>query len=51
VCSFSYIDKPPVDHAIRACCGTQFGYDDVAITGSMLKTIMRQKGLGMRATN
>jgi hypothetical protein len=23
------MDEPPMDHAICACCGTHFGYDDV----------------------
>ncbi len=30
VCSFSYMEEPPLDHAICACCGTHFGYDDVS---------------------
>jgi len=30
VCGFGWMDDPPEDHAICACCGTHFGYDDVS---------------------
>jgi hypothetical protein len=32
VCAFSHMDEQPRDHAICACCGTQFGYDDTTRT-------------------
>ena len=35
VCGFAYMDEPPLDHAICACCGTHFGYEDVTKTHAM----------------
>ena len=37
VCAFAQMDESPRDHAICACCGTQFGYDDFAKTFRMLR--------------
>lgn len=31
------MDEPPIDHAICACCGTHFGYEDVTRSHFVLR--------------
>jgi hypothetical protein len=38
------MESPPEDHVICPCCGTQFGYDDVAHTYLELRNIWLRKG-------
>lgn len=37
VCGFAKMENPPEDHFICPCCGTQFGYDDVAHSYEQLR--------------
>ena len=38
------MDEPPIDHAICACCGTQFGYDDTTKTYQRLRNEWLSRG-------
>lgn len=44
VCAFSGMDEPPIDHAICACCGTEFGYQDVSKSYLKLRNEWLSKG-------
>jgi hypothetical protein len=44
VCAFNQLTFPPQDHVICPCCGTQFGYDDVAHSYRELRNIWLGKG-------
>jgi hypothetical protein len=44
VCGFNQLENPPEDHVICPCCGTQFGYDDVAHSYRELRNIWLHKG-------
>jgi hypothetical protein len=36
VCAYGKLEFPPFDYTICACCGTEFGYDDRALTHAQL---------------
>lgn len=36
VCAYDKLEFPPTDFTICACCGTEFGYDDRAMTHAQL---------------
>lgn len=44
VCGYDALAKPPVDYYICPCCGTEFGYDDVAHTWDELRNLWLSKG-------
>jgi|ERR1700733_11074754 len=37
VCGYNGLEFPPRDYSICACCGTEFGYDDRALSHSTLR--------------
>jgi hypothetical protein len=37
VCGYDRLSKPPADHNICPCCGTEFGYADIAHTFEQLR--------------
>ncbi len=44
VCGFNGMAKPPADYYICPCCGTEFGYDDIAHSWSELRDRWLKKG-------
>ena len=44
VCGFTGLEIPPEDFSICSCCGTEFGYDDVAHTYRELRNRWLQSG-------
>lgn len=36
VCAYNQLEFPPTDYSICACCGTEFGYDDRALSHAEL---------------
>jgi len=44
VCGYDALTKAPVDYNICPCCGTEFGYDDVAHSWDDLRTLWLSKG-------
>jgi hypothetical protein len=44
VCGYLDPDNPPVDSAICACCGTQFGYHDAGNSHIKLRKLWIDKG-------
>ncbi len=37
VCGYDHLIRPPADHLICPCCGTQFGLDDEDLTYAELR--------------
>jgi hypothetical protein len=37
VCGYSELPRPPINHLICPCCGTEFGYDDYATIHEQLR--------------
>jgi hypothetical protein len=44
VCGYDQLEFPPRDYSICACCGTEFGYDDRALTHGELRARWMSKG-------
>jgi len=44
VCGFSGLEFPPEDYYICPCCGTEFGYDDLAHTRRELRNMWLRNG-------
>ena len=44
VCGYDALTRPPVDYYICPCCGTEFGYDDIAHTWDELRAAWVSKG-------
>ncbi|MGH8013635.1 MAG: hypothetical protein ACREQ4_14155 [Candidatus Binataceae bacterium] len=44
VCGYDSLTKPPVDYNICPCCGTEFGYDDIAHSWDELRTLWLSGG-------
>lgn len=37
VCGYDRLDEPPADYSICSSCGTEFGYDDFALSHEELR--------------
>lgn len=44
VCGYDALEFPPRDYSICACCGTEFGYDDRALTHDQLRAEWMGRG-------
>jgi len=44
VCGYDALTRPPADYNICPCCGTEFGYDDVAHSLDELRNLWFAKG-------
>jgi hypothetical protein len=44
VCGYDRLMKPATDHNICPCCGTEFGYDDIAHTWEELRNLWIARG-------
>jgi hypothetical protein len=44
VCGYDSLTRPPIDYLICPCCGTEFGYDDVAHSWDELRSLWVSKG-------
>jgi hypothetical protein len=44
VCGYDALARAPVDYYICPCCGTEFGYDDIAHSWDDLRNLWLSKG-------
>ncbi len=44
VCGYANLVEPPADYNICPCCGTEFGYDDLAHSWEQLRQRWLSKG-------